>query len=157
MFQPATAHSNSFHRTPMYTYKKFETISLETLVSSRERALYKFCTVQTMSTVLTSALHPWHPIGSGINWRHLSMVWLALSETIASSNDASSHRPTTYQADVVNRALISRDDVKRQSGQVQTINCIEVSDSNEWYRLAPFHYTNTVTRRGLQIEINSRR
>ncbi|CAG4941233.1 unnamed protein product [Colias eurytheme] len=51
-------------------------------------------------------------------------------KTIASSN-ASSHRPTTYRADVVKCALISRDDVKRQSEQVQTINCIEVSDSNE--------------------------
>lgn len=78
-----------------------------------------------------------------------------VAETIASSG-ASSHRPATYPADVVNRVLISRDDVKRHSDQVQTINCIEVSDSNEWYRLAPFHYTNTVTRRGLQIEINSR-
>lgn len=42
-----------------------------------------------------------------------------------------SHRTATYRADVVNRALISRDDVKRELGQVQTINCIEVSDSNE--------------------------
>lgn len=66
-----------------------------------------------------------------------------------------SHRPATYRADVVNRALISRDDVKRQPGRVQTIKRIEVSDSNEWYRLGPFHYANTVTRRGGELRLIS--
>lgn len=96
--------------------------------------------------------HPWHLIGSCNNWRRDSVQHL---RQLRQLHHRSSHRPATYGADVVNRALISWDDVKRQPGQVQTINCIEVSDSNEWYRLAPFHYTNTVTRRGLQIGINS--
>lgn len=88
--------------------------------------------------------HPWHLIGSRSNWCD-SLHNIVLRQL--------HHRRSESSAppDVVNPALISRDDVKRQSDQVQTINCIEVSDSNEWYRLAPFHYTNT----GSQIEINS--
>lgn len=110
---------------------------------------YKFNSIDISETSLTLNRKLW-----ALKTRFCA--WQFELETIASSSDASSHRPATYRADVVNRGLISRDDVKRQPGQVQTINCIEVSDSNEWYRLAPFHYTNTVTRRGLQIEINSR-